>query len=1042
MRKINASRSRALSILLFVMMGIFSSGVYGQKLVSGRVTDASDQSPMPGVTVLVKGSTLGTTTDFDGNFQLNVPNEGSMIVFSFIGYQTIEVPVAGKTLFQIAMQATMSELDEFVVVGYSTQRKKDLTGAVSVVETETFDQNISANAMQSIRGQIPGMLITSDGSPDGSVDIKIRGINSINANTAPLFIVDGVPTTNNLNELNAQDIASMQVLKDASAASIYGSRASNGVIIITTKKGEAGKRQVNLKANTGLSFYAKRPEVLDAYQYGQAYWQAAVNDGANPNQHYLYQFDWHNDASGNPVLDGVFLPYYLDAAKTMKTANTDWFEEISRIGMQESVDLSVSQGTDKGSSMFSLGLYDNQGIINTSRFSRLSARLNSDYKLLNDRITVGENLSFSYLKETSADVLNLTLQTQPAIPVRTIDGLGWGGPVAGMNDRQNPVRLLEDNKQNHSNFFRIFGNAFVDLKIIENLNFRSSIGIDYGNYYRRNMVLSYSSGYLNNETNKVTNFQSHTFKYTWTNTLNYNLKIGKHDMAFLLGNEMFSDSYTDFSASVEDLEIEDPNYMYINAGTGTKGVSGGGTGYRLLSYFGKANYDYSNKYLASITIRYDGSSRFGSNTQFGTFPAASLGWRLSEEDFIKDRFDFVSDLKFRVGWGKTGNQAIDNLARFSIYIADYNGGNPTWASPWGTAYDISGTKGAGLPSGYRRVRLGNDDLKWETTTQTNLGFDFGLLNHKISGSADYFYKTTEDMLFEPGYIGVIGEGGNQFVNGATMTNQGFELLLTYNGNITNELQYSITGNLASYINKIVDLPESVENSYGGDGKGDNILGRPIGSFYGYVADGIYKTADEVANSAESVGKGLGRIRYKDLNGDGVVNDEDRTWIGVPHPDFTYGLNISLNYKNFDLNMFWEGIVGIDVINDAKYHTDFWSVKESGSNKGVRLLDAWSPNNPDSDIPALTLVDANNENRFSTYVVESGSYLKLRYLQLGYSFQIKNLSKEKMRVYLGGQNLLTLKKAKGADHFTGVDPETPGWGYPIPVILTAGLNFTF
>jgi TonB-linked SusC/RagA family outer membrane protein len=1041
MRNFKKCKTKTQYLLLLAFFGLMASGVYAQRPVTGTVRDAADDSTLPGVTILIKGTTTGTISDFNGNFTINVTDEESILVFSFVGYRQVETPVQGKQELTISLMPLISQLEEFVVVGYSSQKKKDLTGAVSVVQTETFDRNISANAMQSIRGQVPGMLITSDGSPDGSVDIKIRGINSINSNTAPLFIVDGVPTTNNLNELNAMDIESMQVLKDASAASIYGSRASNGVIIITTKKGEKGKTKVNLKANSGLSFYANRPEVLDSYQYGQAYWQAAVNDGTDPNRHYLYKYNWHLDENGKAVLDDILLPRYLDAEKTMLTANTDWYNEISRVGLQQSVDLSLSQGTDKSSSMFSIGLFDNQGIINTSRFSRLNARLNSDYKMLNNRLTVGENLSFSYLRETTTDVLNLTLQTLPVIPVRTIDGIGWGGPVAGMNDRQNPARILEDNKQNNSNFLRIFGNVFLDFEIAENVKFRSSMGIDYGNYYRKDMALSYQSGYLNNQTNKVSNFQSHTFKYIWSNTLNYDLNLGKNDFSFLLGSEMFSDSYQDFGASVENFELEDPDYMYLNAGTGTKAVSGSGTGYRLLSYFGKANYTYNNKYLASFTMRYDGSSRFGSNNQFGAFPAASLGWRLSEEDFIKENFDYVSDLKLRVGWGKTGNQAIDNLARYSIYIADYNGGNPTWASPWGTAYDIGGTGGSGLPSGYRRIRLGNDDLRWETTTQTNIGLDFGILNHKIYGSLDYFTKKTKDMLFEPGYIGVIGEGGNQFVNGATMTNKGLELLLTYNGRINNDWNYTLTGNTATYLNKIVDLPEAVENSYGGDGKGDNILGRPIGSFYGYVADGIYRTEDEVANSAESVGKGLGRIRYKDLNGDGVVNDKDRTWIGIPHPDFTYGLNMTLKYKDFDMNMFWEGVVGLDVINDAKYHTDFWSVKESGSNKGVRLLDGWSPLNPDSDIPALTLIDANNENRFSTYVVESGSYLKLRYFQLGYSFNIKTISSEKVRVYIGGQNLLTIKKSSGDNKFTGLDPENPGWGYPIPVTLTAGLNIS-
>ncbi|NCA85210.1 MAG: TonB-dependent receptor [Clostridia bacterium] len=1035
---INRIRIRHYLWLLMTTALLASQSGFAQNVaVTGVVTDASSGETIPGVSILEKGTLNGTTTNIDGLYSINVP-VGATLIFSFVGKETQEKLITSDGEMDVTLESSMVELDQIVVVGYGTRKKKDLIGAVSVVETKSFDEYVSANAMQSIQGKVPGMIISSDGSPDGSVDIKIRGINSINANTTPLFVIDGVPTTSNLNELNPQDIESMQVLKDASAASIYGSRASNGVVIITTKKGTAGKTKVNVKTNAGLSFYAKRPSVLDSYQYGQAYWQAAVNDGQDPNQHYLYQYDWHYDADGNPVLDNVLLPKYLDADQTMLTSNTDWYNEISRIGNQKTMDLSFSQGTDRGRSMFSIGLYDNQGIINTSRFSRVNARLNSDYDMFDGRLTIGENLSFSYLKETNTDVLNLTLQTLPVIPVHTVDGIGWGGPVAGMNDRQNPVRLLEDNDQNHSNFMRIFGNAYLDFEIIDDLVFHSSFGIDYGNYYSRLMTYSYQSGYLTNPTNRVNNFQSHTFKYTFTNTLNYKLQVGKHDWDFLAGTEMFSDSYEEFGAGVEDFELEDPDYMYINAGTGAKSVLGSGTGYRLLSYFGKANYTFNNKYLASVTMRYDGSSRFGANNQFGLFPAASAGWRISEEDFFKESVDIMSDFKLRAGWGQTGNQAIDNLARYSIFISDYDGGDPTWASPWGTAYDIGGYNTSGLPSGYRRVRLGNDDLKWETTTQTNIGIDYGFKNQQLRGSIDYFWKKTEDMLFEPGYIGVIGEGGNQWVNGAAMTNHGLEFLISWNEMVSEDFDYSITGNLSSYVNEIVDLPEAVENAYGGNGRGDNILGHPLGSFYGYVADGLYRTEDEVANSPESVGKGLGRIRFKDLNGDGVITDDDRTWIGIPHPDFTYGLNFSVNYKGFDFNMFWEGVVGIDVINQAKYHTDFWSVKESGSNKGDRLLGAWSPTNTGSDIPALTLIDANNENRFSTYVVESGSYLKLRYLQVGYTFDLPKSGIDKLRVYLGGQNLVTIKSKS----FTGIDPETPNWGYPIPVTLTAGVNLTF
>ncbi len=1029
---------KAKLLLIFSLMAITSS--FGQNIsIKGKVLDIKGLG-IPGVTVVENGTSNGTITDFDGNYSIDAKSD-AIIVFSFIGMQTQEIFVNGKTSINITLLDETHGLSELVVTGYQTQRKADLTGAVSVVDVEEIEKNVTSNAMKSIQGQVPGMIITSDGRPSGTTNVQIRGINSINASTTPLYVIDGVPTTAGMHEINPNDIASMQVLKDAAAASIYGSRASNGVIIITTKKGKSGETKIDYKTHVGTSFYANRPEVLNANEYGQAYWQAAVNDGADPNKHYLYKYNWHKDASGNPILDNVLLPKYLDADKTMLTSNTNWYDEISRVGIEQNHNFTVSKGDENGSSLFSLGYYDNEGIIKTTNFNRISARLNSDYKFLNGKLRIGENLSLNKTSESNTDVLNLTLQTVPVMPIHTIDG-GWGGPVAGMNDRQNPVRILEDNKQNMYHYLRAFGNVFLELDILKNLTFKSNYGVDYGSLFERSLSYSYVSGYLNNDINKVNNKQFHSIKQTWTNTLNYSLDFGKNKLNALAGIETYSDYFEEFQAGVEEFELENPDYMYINAGTGKRNASGFGTGYRLLSYFGKVDYIFNDRFLASATLRYDGSSRFGENNQYGFFPAGSIGWRLSQEEFLKNS-DIVSNMKLRLGWGQTGNQNIDNLARYSVFVADYNGGNPTWTAPWGTAYDIAGTGGAGLPSGYKRTRLGNPDLQWETTTQTNVGLDYGFFKQKLVGSLEFYWKETKDMLFEPGYIAVIGEGGNQFVNGATMTNNGIELLLTYqNSAYGNELKYAITGNIATYRNEIVDLPEAVKNSYGGNGGDENILGRPLGSYFGYVADGLYTSADEVANSAESVGKGLGRINYVDLDGNGIITDDDRTWLGSYHPDLTYGLNITASYKGFDVSMFWQGVVGNTVVNEAKYHTDFWSVKENGSNKGSRLLDAWSPTNTDSNIPALTLVDANNENRFSTYALESGSYLKLRNLQVGYTLPIKSSTLKKLRVYLGGQNLITIAKWWGDDQFTGIDPENPGWGYPVPTNITAGLNVTF
>ena len=483
--------------------------------------------------------------------------------------------------------------------------------------------------------------------------------------------------------------------------------------------------------------------------------------------------------------------------------------------------------------------------------------------------------------------------------------------------------------------------------------------------------------------------------------------------------------------------------MYLDAGTGVKDNGGSAVEYRLLSYFGKVNYVYNEKYLASVTLRYDGSSRFGKNNQFGTFPAFNLGWRLNNENFIKDNFDFISDLKMRFGWGKTGSQDyINATASKTLYQTNYSGGDPTWRAPDGTAYDITGAASGTLPSGYEIIQRSNDDLRWEATTQTNIGLDYGFFDQKMYGSLDYYIKNTSDMLVQPAYIGVIGEGGNRWVNGASMENKGFEFQLGYRGKIGADLNYDFTGNFALYRNKITDLPESVVNNYGGNGTTVNILGHPWGSGYGYVADGLFTTDDEVANSAEQLGKGLGRIRYKDLTGDGTIDSRDQTWIYNPNPDFSYGFNFYFQYKGFDLTMFFQGVGHVEInVYGVKSMTDFWSINETGSNKGTRLLDAWSVSNPDSDIPALTSTDRNNETRFSTYFIENGSYMKLRNLQIGYTLPgtlTKKFFVSNLNLYVSAQNVFTIKSKT----FTGVDPETPGFGYPIPTMVTTGIKVSF
>lgn len=1017
-------------ILLLVPLSIFAQEIE----VSGTVTAEDDGMPLPGVSVFIEGTTQGSVTDFDGNYTLQDVNPQANLVFSYLGFSTKTIAVDNQATINVALETDDQQLEEVVLTGYTTQRKTDITGAVSVVDVEEMKKQTAANPIRALQGRVPGMTVTGNGEPSSPTTVRIRGIGTLN-NNDPLYIIDGVPTKAGMHEMNPGDIESIQVLKDASAASIYGSRAANGVIIVTTKEGEKGKAALNINAYSAISNYTTKTEMLDTEGYGKALWQAYINNGADPNSNGVqYRFDWGVDPETNqPVLNKVMVPEFLDNEGSIRASNTDWFDEITQLGVIQNVDMSLSNGNEKGNYYFSLGYYDNEGIIKTTYFNRLSARINSDYKIFDDKLTIGENLSITKTNEVGGSPINAALQALPIIPVRTVDGEGWGGPVGGMNDRQNPVRLLEDNKQNDYDFLRIFGNFYAEAMLLEGMKVRTSIGIDYSNFFSKNFRKRYESGYLNNPVNRLQTNQTHNLKTTWTNTLTYDKNFGEHhNFNALLGTELYRENSNTFWASREDFVIENDDYLYLDAGTGEKDNAGFGAENVLLSYFSKINYSFKDRYLVSGTLRYDGSSRFGQNNRFGLFPAFSLGWRLSEESFVDNNFKFVNDLKFRFGWGVTGNQEIDNNAIYNIYLTDYNN----------TSYDIYGAGSGVLPSGYKLVQNANPDLRWEESIMTNVGLDFEIFDQTVYGSAEYYINQTEDILLLPPYIGVLGEGGNQWVNGASMENKGFEISLGARLQVNDDLYINLNGNLSQYRNKITKLPSEVVNAYGGDGRGQNILGRPINSFFGYIADGLFRTEEEVNDHAEQPGKGLGRIRYSDLNDDGVIDDFDRTWIGVPHPDFNYGLNAQVNFHQFDLSLLFQGIAGIDVVNDFKYNTDFWSVSETGSNKGARLLNAWSPTNSDSDIPAIALTDANFESRFSTYFIESGSYLKLRNAQLGYTFKeniIRDLHMNSFRIYIGGDNLALLAKS---DTFTGLDPENPGYGYPNPLIITTGLNIKF
>ena len=1046
MKNVNLMLSSMRRIMLTVFLSTLGLYAMAQNTmeVSGMVKDEQGLEVI-GASVMEEGATNGVITDINGQFKIKV-KEGAKLKISYVGYNTIVVKA--QPHMTITMEVASNLIDELVVTGYTTQRKADLTGSVSIVSTKDLKTSPDADPMRALQGRVPGMTITTNGSPIGTGTVRIRGVGSINSSQDPLFVIDGVPTTTSLNSLNTNDIESMQVLKDAASASIYGSRAANGVIIITTKQGKkGGKMKVDFSTNLTASFYTSQSlmKLCNSAEYATAMAQAALNDGIDPVT-YAANYGLNlNSQTGTPITvwnpaTEQYVNYtvngrydgFINSSKTMRYSDTDWLDEISRTGFSQNYDLSLSNATDKYSALFSLGYKKNEGILKYTSFENISARMNTSYNI-NKIVKVGENFTVTWSRQVDSAPMENALKMAPIVPVYEIDGETFGGPVGSMSDRQNPLREMYQNKDNHLDYWRLFGNAYVELKPIEGLVLRSSFGIDYYTSFIQSMNHTFHSDIVNNNIASVTLSNKNDLNWTWSNTATYNFTLAdKHNFSVLLGAELSKQNSIDWSGYSEGFGFEDPDYMWPNAATGTARVSGAMVGYRLASFFGKVDYNYDDLVLASFTIRRDGSSRFGKDNRWGTFPAATLGFRASK---LIDK-NWLDDWKIRLSWGKTGNQAIDNNAQFGIYVVDYGLDRIT-----STAYDLYLQGSGTFPSGYRATQLPNPNLKWEAATQYNIGTDFSLFHSQLYGSIDWYIKDVDDMLISPAFIGTKGEGGATWMNGPSLRNWGMEFMLGYRKTLSCGLGLDISANADFFRNRVTSLPASATGSYAHTSKQTLVQSKqPYGSIVGYVVDGLFQTQEEVDASGQANAR-VGGLKYADLNGDNVITADDQDWIYNPVPAFSYGINIGLTYKDFDLSMFWQGVCDKDVYNNQKFQTDFWAVTDAGSNKGSRLLDAWNTNNTDSNIPRLSTTNTADEGRASSYFVENGSYLKLRTLQLGYTVPSSILSKLKMtsaRVYLSGQNLLTIKSSS----LTCPDPENPDWNYPLSTSISFGLQLSF
>lgn len=990
--------------LLCLLVG-YSSFLYAQdRTITGTVND-EENTPIPGVNVVVKGTSTGTVTNIEGEYRLNVTEDAQALIFSFVGFASQEVEIANQSLINVQLQSDAQQLSEIVVTGYTTQDKKDVTGAVSVVEIEEVQSFPVAGADEMLQGRVAGVNVISNNAPGGNTAVRVRGFSTIR-NNDPLYVIDGVPTTTGINMINPNDIESMQVLKDASSASIYGSRAANGVVIITTKKGKTEEPAIRLRSYAGVQQAINLPNLLGAQEYGDMLWQANLNDGKVPSS------DIYGDGP-NPVV-----PAYLDDAQTIPSANTSWIDEIFEPAMIQSHYLDFSKGTDKSHSLLSLGYFDQEGILQHTGFKRITARVNSDYKLL-DRLTIGENMSMAYSWQTTTttnsvlgSVVYDAFRFPSIVPVRDNNGNFGGNPL---NDVQNPLGKLYRNRDNQQLNLRIFGNAFANLEIAEGLDFRTNFGLSYTNFNFRSFSPAYDDILSQNLASSLNTENRFGTDWVWSNTLNYVKDFGVHSVDVLLGVESVNSYSEGFSAFRLGFPYGDPNFQYLNGGDGAdQRNSGDANEWALFSYFGKVNYEYDQRYLLSLTVRRDGSSRLGNN-KWGAFPALSAGWRLSEEDFFN--VPAINELKLRVGWGQNGNQDIPPYSTVSSYAT-----NPNYSN-----YPINGAQ-AVVQQGFTETRNANADLRWETATQTNIGVDMALLENRLVVSADYFYKKTKDLLVERPLPPVVG-GTNQSLwdNVGEMENSGFEFLLGYQDEVNSDLSFHVDLNFAAIQNQLTSLPEDIDflsipgsilhNTNFDQDVSRSDVGQPIASFYGHDAIGIFQTQEEVSAHAEQPGAQPGDLIFRDINEDGVINDEDRAFIGSPHPDFTYGLTVGANYRAFDLSLFFFGSEGNQVYDLTRYYGDFYNL--SAYNKQARTLNAWTPENTNTSVPRLSLDDNNRNIRPSSYYVQDASFLRLKNLQVGYTLPKAVSQRLDLRVYFQVQNLFTITGYEGMDPEVGL-----------------------
>lgn len=1040
--------------------------------IAGKITDATDNTPLPGVSVLVKGTSNGILTDNAGQFTLTV-KANDILVVSYIGYASQEIRVSsGQQVYNVSLQSSTSDLDEVIVTGYASQRKKDLTGAVAVVNVSEMNKQPTGQVSNQLQGQASGVTVIGSGQPGREPQVRIRGLNTF-GNNSPLYVVDGVPIQN-IADLNPNDIEQMQVLKDAGSASIYGSRAANGVIIVTTKK---GGKEGNVKINYDMFYGSQRPlsgniwDIASPLDNARLTFNAQRNSGVpigndlygNGDEPILPDYIAPQGAmEGDPAVDPsrYFVnPNYFDGDLTnfyrINRANkegTDWADEIFDNAPITSHNLAVSNGNEKGSYLFSFNYFNQQGVLTNTYLKRYTLRANSSYNL-GKHVRIGENIAYSIRRSPQSsertldgglandgigeldegNAIGMSFRQAPIIPVYDIMGNFAGSAGGGLGNARNPVAIQDRIRNNRSQNGRLIGNMYVEADLLEHFTLRSSFGGEINSGFSHSFAYPEYENIENNTTNTYTENAINSWNWTWTNTVTYKQNFNDvHDLTVVLGTESFQEKYRFMEGTTQGYFSFDPDFVDLGTGFGNQTARTVRDGSTLSSYIGRADYNFKQRYLLGITIRRDASSKF-LNNQVGWFPAFSAGWRVTEESFMANRGDWLTDLKIRGGYGIMGNQLnVNSRNSYDTFVGLRRG----------SYYDITGS-GNSTVLGIQPFRLGNPDAKWEKNINANIGFDATLFS-KLEISADYYSKTIDDLLYNPELPGTAGRATQPYVNVAKMKNSGFDLAITGRFDLGRDLKLTATGTMTTYKNEIQSISQasnyfdviSTQYRYNGSYVVRNSVGNPMGSFFGYKVDGFWNSQEEVdaanASARDITGNnetiyqtdiGVGRFRYADINGDGIINADDRTVLGNPNPDISYGLNLGLTFKNWDFSAFVYGVTGNDIWNNVRWYTDFYSSFNGSANSNTAVHNSWTPQNMNAKAPIQELDGyTSTKNVPNSYFVEPGGYLRLRNVSIGYTFPKEWLSKAKvdrLRVYIQAANLFTITK------YSGPDPEISG-----------------